>query len=187
VAAVVFFTLSFGLATGVQFLLARFAPAAAVRIVAASAPDLIEPNPKFSPDRVVELQLSGLADADAATGIQQCFAFASPSNKQATGPLARFAAMVQQAPYNVLLHCQLVLIGKPIIVDNEATVMVTVLDKHDEIRVFEFYLSKQQDKPVENCWMTDGVYPLQQLPRDEAPETPTVWHAREVRGVDGRV
>ncbi|MDZ4658681.1 MAG: DUF4864 domain-containing protein [Bythopirellula sp.] len=187
VVAVVFFSLAFFLTLGVQFLATQLGPSAPASepVVETPAKDLIQPQADFAPEKVVALQLAGLADGEKSGGIQQCFVFASPGNKEMTGPLSRFAAMVQQPPYDALVHRQLVLIGKPIIEDGVATVMVTVLDSHDEIRVFQFVLSKQQGEAVENCWMTDAVYPLQQLTAPSPVNPPTVWRRAVERGVHG--
>lgn len=187
VVAVVFFSLAFFLTLGVQFLATQLGSSApsSEPVVETPAKDLIQPQADFAPEKVVALQLAGLADGEKSVGIQQCFVFASPSNKEMTGPLSRFAAMVQQPPYDALLHHELVLIGKPVIADGVATVMVTVLDNHDEIRVFQFVLSRQKGEGVENCWMTDAVYPLQQLTAPGPVNPPTVWHRFVERGLYG--
>lgn len=182
VIAVVFFTLALLLTIGVQLLITRLGQSSPTSepVVETFAKDLIQPQPDFAPEKVVALQLAGLAETGDGAGIEQCFVFASPDNKQMTGPLSRFAAMVRRPPYDALIHRQLVLIGKPVIADGVAMVMVTVLDSHDRILVFQFVLSKQQlseqqSKTVENCWMTDAVYPLKPLSPPSPIEPPTVW------------
>jgi hypothetical protein len=130
--------------------------------------DLIQPAPSYSPEEVVEIQTGGLASSDVSRGIQQCFAFASPSNRQMTGPIARFAVMVRRPPYAALMRNRLKLLGSPVIDGDSASVVVTLLDDHNAIHVFQFLLSKQHGNDVENCWMTDAVYPLEQKPHDPA-------------------
>jgi hypothetical protein len=180
----VFFILSFALTMGAQVLFARLwniesKQPASEEIVAAK--DLVQPRADLPPAQVVALQLEGLADTGNSAGIQQCFVFASPSNKQMTGPLTRFAAMLHQPPYNALLDHEVLLIGKAVVKDEIATVVVTVLDNRDEIHVFQFMLSKQHGKDVENCWMTDAVFPLQQIPAEAPAEYPaTVRTARRL-------
>jgi hypothetical protein len=171
VIAFVFFILSFALSIGVQVLLARLSDGGSIqppseKIVVAK--ELVKPSSDFPPEKVVALQMEGLAANASSTGIQQCFVFASPSNKQITGPLTRFAAMLHRPPYNALLDHEVLLIGKPVVQDESASVVVTVLDNHNRIHLFQFMLSKQHGKDVENCWMTDAVFPLQQVPA-EAP------------------
>ena len=172
----VFFILSFALTMGAQVLLARLGDRESKQLASeeiVTAKDLVQPRADLPPEKVVALQLEGLADNANSAGIQQCFAFASPSNKQMTGPLTRFAAMLRQPPYNALLDHEVLLIGKPVVEDESATVVVTVLDSHDEIQVFQFLLSKQHGKDVEDCWMTDAVFPLQQIPANTPAEHPT--------------
>lgn len=55
------------------------------------------PCPGLSAEAVVELQCEALQsnDPDTDDGIQACFRFASPSNRQATGPVERFGTMIK--------------------------------------------------------------------------------------------
>lgn len=176
----VFFIVSFALSVGAQILLDRLGErdskqTASEEVVIAK--DLVQPSSDFPPEKVVALQMEGLADTANSAGIQQCFVFASPSNKQMTGPLTRFAAMLHQSPYNALLDHEVILIGKPVVKGESANVVVTVLDNRDEIHVFQFLLSKQHGKDVENCWMTDAVFPLQPIPANSPVEHPTASHS----------
>ncbi len=186
----VFFVLAFALTTGAQFLLSRFANDPSQQLASedeafseTAAKDLMQPDPSFTPEEVVALQLAGLAKADLSAGILQCFIFASPSNKQMTGPVVRFAAMVRRPPYDAMIHHQLALVGKPIFEKENAAVLVTLLDECGAIHVFQFMLSKQHDAEVENCWMTDAVYPLEQLPSASQAVPPTAGHTFRAREV----
>ena len=172
---VVYFTLGFALTIGGQAIFARlferpvpeseqFDPSPVV--------DLIQPDPSYSPDEVVGIQIEGLENPNISAGIQQCFAFASLENRSFTGPLERFAAMVRRSPYDVLMHHQLVLIGQPIMADKAASLTVTLLDDHNQIHVFQFVLSKQQGETFKDCWMTDAVYPLRQMPSPSPSDSP---------------
>jgi hypothetical protein len=172
----VFFVLSCALTMGAQVLINRLVDRDSMQPISeefVAAKDLVQPSADLPPEKVVALQLEGLADTAKLTGIQQCFVFASPSNKLMTGPLPRFAAMLHRPPYNALLDHEVLLIGKPVMKGESASVVVTVMDNHDEIHVFQFMLSKQHGKNVENCWMTDAVFPLQQIPADTSVEHPT--------------
>jgi hypothetical protein len=180
----VFFVLAFALATGAQFFVSRLTNNHPQQLANAdeifsetSIKDLVQPDPSFAPEKVVALQLAGLAQADLSAGIQQCFVLASPSNKQMTGPVVRFAAMVRRFPYDAMIHHQLALIGRPILEKENAAVLVTLLDVRGEIHVFQFVLSKQHGSEVENCWMTDAVYPIEQLPAASLTVPPTAWHS----------
>lgn len=183
VVAVVFLSLAFLVTLGIQFAWSRFGPVASARNLAAvSSEQIVQPKPELSPDQVVEMQLKGLAESDPVLGIRQCFAFASPGNKLSTGPLTRFAMMLERPPYDVFLNRHLLLIGKPAITGEKATVMVTLLDDHDKIRVFHFHLTKQHGEAIEGCWMTDAVYPLQQITTPTVGNEPTVWRGPQHDG-----
>jgi hypothetical protein len=171
IALLVFFVLAFAVTLGVQTTITRLrGPADLAPQVAKPAEfqDLVQPSPNLEPNEVVSLQLKGLATEPEAGGIAQCFALASPGNKEATGPIERFAAMIHKAPYDVLLFHHLVLVGTPSIEGNSANVVVTLLDAQDRIYIFQFVLSRQHGNGYENCWMTDAVFPIQQIP-DSAP------------------
>lgn len=140
---------------------------------------LIEPASHLSPEEVVSIQLDGLGSTNQTVGIRQCFAFASPSNKSITGPLTRFASMVHRPPYDALLKPQELLIGKPEIHDDHASVTVTMLDSRGKLQAFLFLLGRQNEGEYSGCWMTEGVFPLQPLAPPESASPPTVWSPRK--------
>lgn len=116
------------------------------------------PRPELSAEDVVRIQLAGLRDARPdGLGILQCFVFASPGNRQVTGPLERFGQMVRQAPYDSLARTQAVLIGRSHIDRDVARILVTVVDETAQVRAFTFILAKQKSAPMTGCWMTDAV------------------------------
>ena len=58
--------------------------------VSVSKADLLKPSSDIKPDRVIEIQLSGLQNNDLIykdSGIEQTWNFAHPDNKKVTGPL----------------------------------------------------------------------------------------------------
>lgn len=118
---------------------------------------LVLPQASFAPQDVVRLQLEALADGDEGWGILQCFQFASPRNRQFTGPVSRFSAMLHRPPYDVMFQQRAALIGRARIAGDRAQVLVSMVDGHDELRVFRFLLSRQSQHPYLDCWMTDGV------------------------------
>jgi hypothetical protein len=182
VALTVFFLLGLVLTLGAQTVIFRLGGSneeASVAIKPAKPKDLIQPSPQLEPNEVVSLQLQGLAKNPDEGGIEQCFALASPGNKESTGPVERFAAMLHRAPYDVLLFHHLVLVGKPVITGDSANVIVTLIDANERIFVFQFVLSKQHVEGYENCWMTDAVFPIQQIPDSVPRETPTAQLERE--------
>lgn len=141
---------------------------------------LVEPASRFSPEDVVNIQLEGLGSTNQAVGIRQCFAFASPTNKSVTGPLTRFASMVHRPPYSVLLTPQELLIGKPEIHEDHASVTVTLLNSRGEVQAFVFLLGRQNEGEFSGCWMTEGVFPLQPLDPQKPVRAPTVLVPRNL-------
>ncbi len=135
-----------------------------------------QPNPALTPDAVVRLQLAALnANGVGDRGIQQCFRFASPLNREATGPLPRFRELLHTQQYEVMLRQRSTLIGRPVVKENKAVVLVTIIGSQRQAHVFRFYLSKQTDPPYAGCWMTDAVLEVgssksvPQPPREPTP------------------
>ena len=65
-----------------------------------------EPSPELSPREVVQLQVEALGSNDAPfaeAGIKAAFNFASPANKRATGPLARFRTLFDTPAYGPMI------------------------------------------------------------------------------------
>ena len=122
---------------------------------------IVLPSAKFSPCEVVQTQLDGLArPGDDGIGVLQCFIFASPGNRAATGPLERFAGMVRTPPYNLLGMADAVLVGQPQIDGEMARVLVTLVSPADRIGGFTFILRRQRQGKYQDCWMTESVLPL---------------------------
>ena len=68
----------------------------------ATQPTALTPTVEQSPAEVVNHQLAALSDVDRVRGILQCWAFASPANRAATGPPERFGKMLLEPPYDAL-------------------------------------------------------------------------------------
>lgn len=133
------------------------------------------PNPAIAPEEVVRLQLQSLRDfRDDDSAILQCFVLASPANREATGPLGRFAAMVRNPKYVALVDCESELVGKMIVRGDRATVLVTVVDPQQRASLFRFFLSKQTEEPFRNCWMTDAVVAAETTEPPAPPPPPSV-------------
>ena len=116
------------------------------------------PNRSLSPEQVVRCQIEALSSNDQQdNGIATAFRFASPSNREVTGPLPRFIHMIKNSPYSVMLDPQLVEYGELEIVDDHARLQVSVLTADYVAVAFRFYLSRQKHTGCDGCWMTDGV------------------------------
>ena len=123
---------------------------------------MIAPAPRLSPTDVVLAQLEGLRDepldgVGAGPGIIRAWEFASPANREATGPVDRFADMVRSGVHRVLLQHRAAQLG-PLLEDaGEAQQEVLVLTADDRTVGFTWVLSLQDDPLHAGCWMTDGV------------------------------
>ncbi len=116
------------------------------------------PNRMLSPEQVVRCQMEALRSNDSDdNGIAIAFRFASPSNKQVTGPLPRFIHMIKHSPYRVMLHPRLIEYGQVEVVEDQAHLQVSVLTQDYVAVAFRFYLSRQRHAECDGCWMTDSV------------------------------
>ena len=69
--------------------------------------ELLKPNSDIKPDRVIEIQLSGLQNNDLIykdSGIEQTWKFAHPNNKKVTGPLGKFKRMIKGDSYKMMIN-----------------------------------------------------------------------------------
>ncbi len=129
--------------------------------------DEVLPSPGLTPAAVVRIQVEAMKRNDVPrrdAGIAVAFRFASPGNRQATGPLPRFAAMIRTG-YPDLLGFQRAEYGEPQVTGDRAVQAVTLV-QHDGRRVtYGFALSRQAGGTCGGCWMTDAVV--------ERPEPPS--------------
>lgn len=119
-----------------------------------------QPNPEWSPQDVIRLQVAALQHNDDPvpdTGIRAAWAFASPGNRAATGPLERFMTMVKNPLYRSMLNHQHADYGEIQINGNRAGQEVTLLDQSGAFVGYIFVLSRQTGGLYAGCWMTDGV------------------------------
>jgi len=122
----------------------------------------VAPSPALSPSAVVLAQLEGLRveprDGDGAgPGMLCAWAFASPGNREATGPVDRFAGMLRSSLYRGLLEHRAAQLGPPRMTGEQAQQEVLVLTADDRTMGFTWVLGRQSDPPYAGCWMTDGV------------------------------
>jgi hypothetical protein len=110
---------------------------------------------------VVSFQLAALRDNDvpsADAGIAVVFAFASPANQAATGPLPRFVALVKSAAYRPLLGHRRAARAPIRVVGDEAFEEVTITSAAGEELTYLFSLTRQPAGARNaGCWLTDGV------------------------------
>lgn len=121
-----------------------------------------EPSPGLSASEVVAAQLDGMRreprTADGAgPGMQVVWAFASPGNRAATGPLDSFAAMLRSPLYGGLLEHRAAQPGPLMESGEDAQQEVLVLTADDRTLGFTWLLSRQAGAEHKGCWMTEGV------------------------------
>ena len=123
------------------------------------------PSPTLSALQVLQSQLAALQAGDVRT----CFEFASPTNKQATGPVSKFEDLVRQTPaYSPLVGCSsFEVVSGLSLSDTQWRCRVLVrparLWPFEPCRpavMYEWMLTKQiESGPNKGCWMVDGVLP----------------------------
>jgi hypothetical protein len=153
------------MATGVAALLLATVPllvAAAVSPQPTDEPEVAGPAPGLDPSEVVRIQVEALRNNSLLDeGIELTYRFASPGNKRVTGPLVRFTAMVRSPPYDRLLNHRSARYGPLAVSGDEAYQRVIVTDAAGEEVVYHWVLSRQSEGQYKDCWMTDGVLPVQ--------------------------
>ena len=120
------------------------------------------PSPALSPSQVVTAQLEGLrreprTGAGPGPGVLAAWAFASPGNRAATGPVQRFAALLRTPAYAGLLGHRAAQLGPATERDDDARLEVLVLTADDCALGFTWVLSRRRSPPHDGCWLTDGV------------------------------
>jgi hypothetical protein len=144
------------------------------------------PKPDYTPQQVVHIQLDALGRNDDPTpdhGIAVAFAFASPANQKATGPVEKFARMIKSPEYRPLLDHRAADYGDTHVDGPEAQLLVKVTASDGEAALYLFVLARQTDGKYQDCWMTDGVMRLR--PQDIAPGPPAAPDQGGDGGGDG--
>ena len=130
------------------------------------------PTPSLSPTQVVTIVLNALQHNDDPrpdAGIATTFEFASPANREETGPLQRFASMIKNPAYRAMLDFRSATRARLEIDGNHARQRVIIVGRDGSQVTYVFLLSKQAEGPFANCWMTDGV--IRQKDPEPAPGT----------------
>ena len=119
------------------------------------------PSPDLTAEDVVAVQLDALRieprRGGAGPGVRIAWAFASPGNRAATGPLSRFAAMLRSPLYVGLLDHRAAQPGPLRRSGNVAQQEVLVLTRDDETWGFTWVLGRCTGAPHPGCWLTDAV------------------------------
>jgi len=118
------------------------------------------PSPRLSPAEVVSIQVEGLQHFNKPApnaGIWAAYRFASPANRQVTGPYGRFLRIIRAPANRALLHSREWRVENVRQVESQAEVVVVVSDDAGVSSRWTFSLSKQEGAACKGCWMTDGV------------------------------
>ncbi len=119
------------------------------------------PNPALSPQDVVRAVCRAMQENNEKDeGIATVFSFASPSNREATGPLERFIPLVKSPAYSPMLNCKSIELGPGETKENVTQQAVKITAVDGTVTIYVFILSKQADGEFKDCWMTDGVMPV---------------------------
>ena len=126
-----------------------------------SKAELLKPNSNIKPDKVIEIQLSGLQNNDLVykdSGIEQTWNFAHPSNKKVTGPLDKFKRMIKGDSYQMMINHLSHTITKLGSGENWAQFEVILLDRDKIYHKFNWQVEKYTlEGTLKGCWMTTKV------------------------------
>jgi len=120
------------------------------------------PHPNLAPDAVVRIVTESLQHVNSPrpnAGIYAAYQFASPANKQVTGPYGRFLTLVKHEAFSTLLRPGFAEFGPLVVAGQEARQLITIRPPHAPAERFQFELSRQAGGPWADCWMVDGVIP----------------------------
>ena len=118
------------------------------------------PEPGLGPDAVVGIMLRALQHNDdpvADHGIAVTFAFTSPENRDITGPIDRFRALVKSSAFRPMIGHAKADRGPVIVLAEHARERVAITGANGERVVYLFLLSRQETGAYKGCWMADGV------------------------------
>ena len=120
--------------------------------------EALVPQAGLSPADVIRIQLEALRHNDEQDrGIEVAFRFASPANRENTGPLSRFVRMIKQGPYALMLEFREANYGTVEVREDRARQRVTLTGARARVSYW-FHLSRQPEAPCADCWMTDAVF-----------------------------
>ena len=89
------------------------------------------------------------------------FNFASPANRNVTGPIERFVNMVSGPVYGQMVDHLGAVYEKVKIKGDSASIDVIIKVVSGKFVGFRFLLTKQRDNEFDETWMTDSVTPIE--------------------------
>ncbi|MFP4484497.1 MAG: DUF4864 domain-containing protein [Spirochaetaceae bacterium] len=116
------------------------------------------PDPLFSPAQVVRIQMEAFKGNDSENrGIRIAFRFASPGNREATGPLPRFIVLMNQPEYRPMLNAESLTIREAQTQGAISRVRVDLVGPEGRPASYYFYLIRYILPGCRGCWLTEGV------------------------------
>jgi hypothetical protein len=113
------------------------------------------PHPDLDPPAVVQAMLGALKK-NTDQGIAELYRFSSPGNRQKTGPIENFRAMIREGFPDMLGHRD-ARVGPPLIDGDRAMLPVEVVGSDSQRHRYIFLLSRQTGGECKDCWMADAV------------------------------
>ena len=155
-----------GIVSSLAFLLTLSLAFSLQAAISDSTPQSTLPRPskQQQPQDVVRIVIEALARNDEPfkdAGIATTFAFASPANKANTGPFPKFARMVKNPVYGVMINHVERDFSEVVTMGNKAYQMVKIKAASGTEVIFAFRLSQQLDGEYAGMWMTDAVWPVE--------------------------
>lgn len=116
------------------------------------------PAPELAPDEVVRTQMRAFQlNNEDNDGIRIAFRFASPVNRQSTGPLPRFIQLMRQPAYRPMLNSRSLTVSAPDTEGVVSRVRVDLQGPDGGAAAYFFYLRRQSTPDCRGCWLTEGV------------------------------
>ena len=144
-------------ALGTALAVAVFALVSTLNALTSGSPARV-PTPELNPAQVVEIQVAALRhNTPRDEGIAVAFRFASPENRDRTGPLGRFASMIRSEDYLPLLNHLGVQYGATVVRADRSYTPVIVTDRRGVSAGYLWVLKRETDASCAGCWMTDSV------------------------------
>lgn len=114
------------------------------------------PRPELDPPQVVEAML-GAMKKNSDQGIAELYRFSSPRNREKTGSLESFAALMREGFPDLLGH-RAARIAPALIDGDRAMLPVEVQARDGQLSRYIFLLSLQSIPECQGCWMADAVF-----------------------------
>jgi hypothetical protein len=129
--------------------------------VSSVAQSPVLPNLDLSPEDVVSIQLKALSEAennpDTNSGIARVWAFAHPSNRMVTGPLPRFALMLQSPNYRALIGHRSHHMEQVSLSADKAHFAIRITSSAGTVFGYSWRVGKVGSGKYKGMWMTTNV------------------------------